>query len=401
MNLTAKRYPPRIFLKKPGVLRQNNTPKLTLKTENQTQEESKEESETESKKQDKIKLGLDGETTTTKPPSKTFTEPSKIDFDSKGYRRIRCFDNKFNDYLIKDIDFQYNFVKDELSILMDNIQYMKSGILSSNNIVPAFGNKDVRFQVNLNKVIEETCALLSLIPSYILNEYNDYTDRFIAVDPPIPQDFFTREVYEESETFVENVRLFVKIANFTKCVFEVYLILVKQVDEEMKISTKKFLVLKEILERCRYNTNEILNSLKSALKDLAFDRNLIKKYHDLLKKDNISFLDVEKLYLRQEQQEMGEHIKNQLHFEKNEIKQKLQRIKKALAEEKEEKMPSIPLPKKMKKKYTTKMKEAYPPMGCINSELMTKLLKYCHKDVREKIISVRTIERIQKASSNV
>ena len=39
------------------------------------------------------------------------------------------------------------------------------------------------------------------------------------------------------------------------------------------------------------------------------------------------------------------------------------------------------------------MKEKPGPMNLINSDLMTKMLKYLKKDIRGKIISLRTIER--------
>ena len=39
-------------------------------------------------------------------------------------------------------------------------------------------------------------------------------------------------------------------------------------------------------------------------------------------------------------------------------------------------------------------------MGIINSDIMTKMLKYIDKDVRGKIISLRSIDRIQKNSEN-
>ena len=43
-------------------------------------------------------------------------------------------------------------------------------------------------------------------------------------------------------------------------------------------------------------------------------------------------------------------------------------------------------------KYIEK-KNTMKPMGCINSKLMGKMLKYMDKDIKEKIISLRTCER--------
>jgi hypothetical protein len=40
----------------------------------------------------------------------------------------------------------------------------------------AFMNKDIYYQMNLNKNLEEVCALLHLVPRIILKEYYMYTD---------------------------------------------------------------------------------------------------------------------------------------------------------------------------------------------------------------------------------
>ena len=40
------------------------------------------------------------------------------------------------------------------------------------------------------------------------------------------------------------------------------------------------------------------------------------------------------------------------------------------------------------------------PMSLINSNLMMRMLKYVNKDIREKIISMQTIERYQKQYNN-
>ena len=71
---------------------------------------------------------------------------------------------KFNSYLENDLKFQSEVIKDELSIILDNIQYYKSTCLSNSNIIPSFKNKELKYQVHINKMIEETNFLLNMIP---------------------------------------------------------------------------------------------------------------------------------------------------------------------------------------------------------------------------------------------
>ena len=221
-----------------------------------------------------------------------FTEPAKITMSK--YKRIRNIKKYMNDTyimnskwkvkegiyssegkfcktLLQDIEFQSKLIKDEMRILLDNIQYMKTNLLNTNDIVLAIKNKDLRFQININKSIEETCAFLDLLCRYILSDYYNYSDRFIAIDGADFNDMKTIAVTNEVDCFVMNIRLLCKISKFLKCCFEVYLMLIKQVDDVL-LPKQKFIVVRRILERCRFNVNDIIQSGKGALKDFFFDK---------------------------------------------------------------------------------------------------------------------------------
>ena len=344
----------------------------------------------------------------------TFSQPSNIFKYKKFHKRKRDFQMykdekyirdqkwkhklgikivyKFNSYLENDIKFQSDVIKDELSIILDNIQYYKSTCLSNSNIIPSFKNKELKYQVNINKMLEETNFLLNMIPKIILKEYYDYNERFIAIEGANNQDFKTTIIYDESEVFIINGKLLNKIGSFLRCCFDVYIDLISQVEDNMIIKKKDFDLLLSIFEKTRYFIGELTISGKNAIKDLDFDRKLIQKYKTLIIKKK----DIENEKILPQHIDIGEKMSKDLQFKKNETSQKLQRIANSLNSHKKE-----DLTQSLKQKRALMMmKTKNGPMGLINSQIMTKMLKYLNKDIRGKIISLRTIDRIQQNSQN-
>ena len=357
-----------------------------------------------------------------KPKTITYTEPSIIDYNKTlTHKRIRNFKKYMNDeyiknskwklteglirqevkihvVLLKDKEFQASVIRDELKILIENIQYFKSNLLGTGDILSAFKNKDLNFQITTNKLLEETCAFINIIPKYILSDYYDYSERFISVQGGTIDDFISKCVTNEADIFIVNIKLLVKLAQFLKCSFEVYLMLIDKVDD-ITLKPQRFETLRLILEKCRYNISEIILKGKTSIQDLRFDRNLIKKYKPLLSKDVITARDIE-IAQKGKQQKLSDHLRNQIQFSKNEFTQKKMRIINALAEEKidNEDDNIIPFSKARPQKLKN-LTGFHGPMALVKSHLMTKMLKYCKKDVREKIISLRTIERYQKQAA--
>ena len=381
----------------------------------------------------------------------TFSEPSNINLPKKdNYKRKRTFkkyineknildknwkinlglrgiEYKFNSYLENDLKFQSNIIKDELCIILDNIQYYKSVCLSSENIVSSYKNKDLNYQIKTNKMLEEINALLNFIPKIILKEYYDYTEKFIAVEQPSFDDFKVNIIKNEPECFITNAKLLSKTGKFLKSCFDVYLDLISQIEENMIIKRKEFDLLLAVFEKVRYLIGELTISGKNAIKDLEFDRQLINKYKPLIMgdsketKNQFEKNSKEKKHFSSEHNskkkkiknnhkknkseniynvnnndsninrvDIGEKMTKDLKFQKNEENLKIQRIKNALNTYKKDKSPDEIL---KEKQALIMMKEKPGPMNLINSDLMTKMLKYLKKDVRGKIISLRTIER--------
>ena len=144
----------------------------------------------------------------------------------------------------------------------------------------------IQKQIKTNKLLEESCALLHYIPKIILKEYYSYTDKFISVEDPSAEMFAKKIVYNEFETFQENLKYIYKISNFIKCCGEVYFLLIIQVENEMAISSQNFLILHKILKRVRFFVINLTNICKNILMNYCFDKYvIINKFKKVVKQN--------------------------------------------------------------------------------------------------------------------
>ena len=182
---------------------------------------------------------------------------------------------EYNYLLSNDIKFQSRVIRDELCLLIDDIQYYRITFIGNNDIYSSFKNMEIKKQIKVNKILEESCALLHYIPKIILKEYYNSTDKFIAIEDPSREMFSKKFVYNELETFQDNLKYLYKISNFVKCCGEVYNQLIPQVENEMTISPQNFIMLKEILKRIRFYIINLTNIGKNILMNYCFDKYII------------------------------------------------------------------------------------------------------------------------------
>ena len=327
---------------------------------------------------------------------------------------------KYSKSLLTDLHFQSNTIKDEMNLLVDSIHYYKMRIFGNSELITAFMNKDILFQINVNKSIEETCALLHLIPKIILKEYYMYSDRFISIAEPGRENFITKIITNESECLNENIKLLYKIINFVKSAFEVYTQLVRQVEEEMIIPQHDFELLRAIFQKTRYFIGNLINFGNNILKDYTFDKKLVRKCKPILdhtkerlkydwrldtninnfinnnnkntkNKRNQTYFNL-KIKRNRNSDSIYSKMHSNINFVDNDLYQKILRITKALETGED--------PKKIQNNYADELKikqagvgNRNGPMALIYSPLMTKMLKYIRKDIREKIISLRSSEK--------
>ena len=341
---------------------------------------------------------------------------------------------EYNPFISNDVKFQSGLIKDELCLLLDDIQYFRITLSSKNDLFSSFKNMTIQKQVQTNKLLEESCALLHYIPKIILKEYYFSTDKFISIEDPSREMFAKKVVYNESETFQDNLKYIYKISNYIKCCGEVYFQLIIQVEGEMAISSQNFIILHKILKRVRFLIINLTNICKNILINYCFDKYVIinkfkkvikqnkayikrimtetqepkviqKKFkikkkprikitsNDISKKGKRRETDINKYIPEQEKnleeyknKEKMKNITKTFGDKKNVLIDKMSRISKALEL-------NIYNKEEIKKERVLEKNENIKPMACINSRLMAKMLHYMDKDVREKIISLRTCER--------
>ena len=319
---------------------------------------------------------------------------------------------KYSKNLLCDLHFQSNTIKDEMNLLIDGIHHYKMRLFGNSDLITAFINKDIFYQINLNKSLEETCALLHLIPKLILKEYYIYSDRFISISEPGRENFFTKIITNESECLNENIKLLYKIISFVKSSYEVYIQLVQQVEEEMIIPQHDFEILRAIFQKSRYFIGNLINFANNILKDYNFDKNLIKKCKPILEqtkerlkydwrfetnnkniknKRNTNYFNYN-IKRNRNKDSIYTKMNSNINFVNNDFYQKILRITKALENGGDAKT--------IQNNYADelKLKQAgvggrNGPMALIYSTLMTKMMKYIRKDIREKIISLRSSEK--------
>lgn len=341
---------------------------------------------------------------------------------------------EYNPFISNDVKFQSGLIKDELCLLLDDIQYFRITLSSKNDLFSSFKNMTIQKQVQTNKLLEESCALLHYIPKIILKEYYFSTDKFISIEDPSREMFAKKVVYNEFETFQDNLKYIYKISNYIKCCGEVYFQLIIQVEGEMAISSQNFIILHKILKRVRFLIINLTNICKNILINYCFDKYVIinkfkkvikqnkvyikrimtetqepkviqKKFkikkkprikitsNDISKKGKRRETDINKYIPEQEKnleeyknKEKMKNITKTFGDKKNVLLDKMSRISKALEL-------NIYNKEEIKKERVLEKNENIKPMACINSRLMAKMLHYIDKDVREKIISLRTCER--------
>ena len=339
---------------------------------------------------------------------------------------------KYNPLLLNDLHFQSGIIKDEMCLLIDDIQHFRLTFFEDSNLISAYKNKDLSYQIRLNKIIEETCVLLHFIPKIILKEYYGYTDKFISIADPSREYFSKKIIYNEAECFQENLKYLYRILNFVKCCNEVYSQLISQVEEEMIIALQNFQLLKSVLEKIRHNMINLTNISKNILKDYIFDKNIIAKCKVIIKKTKEEIKNIkneknnndskDKKYKYYDYSEYNDYESNKNYYNeegnigeynprKNEedkimdqkitkitenyYGQKINRITKALEanSSSDKKTDKKAMDNFKEKQAKMAMNGISGPMALINSPLMTKMLKYIKKDCKKQIISLRTSQR--------
>jgi hypothetical protein len=148
-----------------------------------------------------------------------------------------------------------------------------------------FKNIDSKRQIKYNIFMEETCGLLLEISNIILMDFTQYLEKFTSIQPPSKERLQCEEVKDEESNFYYNIKLFNEIFAYLKGCYEVYLILIRQLDD-LILPYNTFIKLLQFLSRSRLSVTNLIFTAQNALKNYNIDQKNVNKYIDLIKNIN-------------------------------------------------------------------------------------------------------------------
>ena len=272
-----------------------------------------------------------------------------------------------------DIEYQHKSLNDQFKLLVDNIQYYKMSIVSKDNYIEAFKCLSLKNKINYNKALEEACGLLLLLPQLILLEFYKYIERFENLNMPDKNKFKDKYIFDEVSCLYYNNNLLTEVTEYFQNCFEVYLILVKEVDN-MSLKPKNFNNALSAFEKARFDISFACNIAENALMNYNKDINIIYKLNrvDMIKNKYNSTI-------------FNDKSRNYNSLKKNSDRQRKLRIEACINNKEDDinKNNDLLFPK------VNKLSDKKKFNSIIDSDLVSKILKHCKKDIKYEIMTQR------------
>jgi hypothetical protein len=281
--------------------------------------------------------------------------------------------------MINDVDYQSRSFRDQVKLLEENIQHYKMSITTRKNYIESFCSLSLISKMEYNKALEETIGILMLLPQLFLADFYKFIQRVGNISIPSKEKFEEQYVFDEVENLFYNNNLLTEVLEFFKNCFEVYLLLINEVDE-MNLKPQIFNNVISSFEKARYNICYVSNSSENALANYNKDLISINKFNKNLGIRNDSV-----------EQNVYDKMMNQFIFKKNSERQRKIRIEECLNYRKEEEENELIF---TGKSHKNKKIQRIKFHSIIDSGLVTKLLKNCRPDAKNKISTERINNKI-------
>ena len=268
-------------------------------------------------------------------------------------------------YTKNDIYCQSNIFKDQTKLLESDILYYKKSIMTKDDFIEAFKTLSLEGKIKFNKALEETIGILILLPRLILLDFYEFILKFDNIKLPDQSKFVEKYIFNEVENLHYNNNLLIECLDFFLKCFEVYLILIKEVDG-MVLKGEDYSNVITSYEKARYNISYITNASKNAIENYKKDVKTLIKFNKEIGNNDENF-----------EKEIVGKMQNQFIFKKNEERQRKLRIDACFNYRK------IDEDEKLKKFNRNNFK------SIIKSDFVSRLLEHSKKDVRQQITTHR------------
>ena len=270
-----------------------------------------------------------------------------------------------------DVEYQSKELSDQMKLLEGNVKSFNKNIINNINFEDAFNSLSLKAKINFNKALEETIGIMYLFPQLILGDFYGVIKKFKTIKIPENSKFKEKYVFDEFDNLVFNCNLLTEVSDFFHSCFDVYLILINEVDK-MNLNFPNFTNIISSFEKARYNMIYVINSATNAIKYYNKDTKFVNKFNNII--------DKKKKVINH--QLLINKITSQFIFKKNQERQKKIMINSCLSYNKEddnEKHQINYLDFFKKQKKTPKFK------SLINTKLVKSLLKNCNDEAKNKI----------------
>ena len=328
----------------------------------------------------------------------------KFNYYNSTFRRIRTYQPKIEENwksthgltinvgkrenhspIQNNIDYQFKLIEDQYKLLMDNIQYYRNHIITKDNFLESFKCLSLKNKISYNKALEEACGLLLLLPQLILLEFFKYIEKYGNLHVPNRSKFKEKYIFDETSCLIYNNRLLSELTYYFQNCFEVYYILVKEVDE-ITLKKKSFSDVLSGFEKARFDICYACNAAENAILNYNSDLDVINKFNK-----------IEHLKYKLNNIDISDKLKNYTFMKKNPDRQRKLRIEACLSSKEEDN--NININKEIifhKKKELVKNKQF---KSIVDSELVTKLLKHCKKGAKYQILTQRINNELDESYS--
>jgi hypothetical protein len=276
--------------------------------------------------------------------------------------------------MINDVDYQSRSFRDQAKLLEDNISYYKMNITTKPNYVESFCSLSLISKIEYNKALEETIGILLLLPQLILLDFYKFIQKFENINVPAKEKFEDNYIFDEVENLLYNNNLLSEVIEFFQNCFEVYLLLINEVDD-MSLKPKNFSNIMTAFEKARYNICYCTISSENALSNYNKDLRSINKFNKNLGIVNSTL-----------EKNVYDKMMNQFYFKKNAERQRKLRIEACLNYKKDEEENELIFTGRSDK---SKKIPKFKFNSIIDSDLVTKLLKNCRDDAKNRITTER------------
>jgi len=307
---------------------------------------------------------------------KTYQPNILSDWKEKIGLNVKTIKKNYISEFENDVTYQSKIFKDQINLLEGNIKYFNKNFVGNLNFLKAFNSLVLKTKINFNKALEETIGIIYLLPQLILSDFYQVINKFNSIKIPDNNKFVEKYVFDEFDNLKYNCDLLKEVSDFFNSCFDVYLILINEVDD-MNLNFENFNNIISSFEKARYNMIYVINAATNAIKYYDKDMNFINKFNNKM--------GIKKKIIQRNM--LSNKIMNQFMFKKNPERQKKLMIDSCLSEVKREDKEKQEI---NFSSYFNKKRKNHKFKSLVNTKLVKNLLKNC-SDEAKNIINTEII----------